>query len=268
MFNNLVQSSSHSDEMTRRGSFFAGALGVYTILFAAFGVVGVFAYDANLDRQNLELVALLTPPPMVETQVKPIVPRPLADVKDSAVVGKTTRTSEPPSPDPTRTNTGVAVTTRQAPPLPQGVTDWEIGPKNENITGNLSRTDGSLTGPGRSMSELATGSEPPPAPKKVEKPAETRSITISKGPVNGLAVSLPKPPYPQMALISHVSGQVSVQVLIDESGKVVSAKAVSGNPLLQRAAVQAAYLARFTPTRLGEVAVKVSGVINYNFQLP
>jgi TonB family protein len=60
---------------------------------------------------------------------------------------------------------------------------------------------------------------------------------------------------------------VNVQVLVDETGRVISAKAVSGNPALTRAAQQAALNARFSPTKIGEQAVKVSGVIVYNFVL-
>jgi TonB family protein len=60
---------------------------------------------------------------------------------------------------------------------------------------------------------------------------------------------------------------VNVEVLVDETGKVISAKAVSGSPLLMHAAQQAALGARFSPTRLGDQAVKVSGVITYNFML-
>jgi protein TonB len=58
-----------------------------------------------------------------------------------------------------------------------------------------------------------------------------------------------------------------VQILVDEQGRVVSAKATSGNPLLQAAAVQAAYRARFTPTLLSGQPVKVTGSITYNFVL-
>ena len=85
--------------------------------------------------------------------------------------------------------------------------------------------------------------------------------------ITGLALQLPKPSYPPLAKQSGAHGAVSVQVLIDESGKVISAKAVLGNPLLRAAAQQAAYSARFSPTRLGDQAVKVSGVITYNFVL-
>jgi protein TonB len=85
--------------------------------------------------------------------------------------------------------------------------------------------------------------------------------------LNSQALSLPKPPYPPIAKQLRIQGVVNVQVLIDESGRVVSAKAVLGNPALMHAAQQAAMQARFSPTMLGEQAVKVSGVITYNFVL-
>ena len=58
-----------------------------------------------------------------------------------------------------------------------------------------------------------------------------------------------------------------MQVLVDETGRVISAKVVAGNPALARAAQRAALNARFSPTKLGEQAVKVSGIIIYNFVL-
>ena len=58
-----------------------------------------------------------------------------------------------------------------------------------------------------------------------------------------------------------------MQIVIDEQGRVVSAKAASGPPLLLQAAVLAAYKARFTPTVLGGQPVKVTGSITYNFVL-
>jgi protein TonB len=83
--------------------------------------------------------------------------------------------------------------------------------------------------------------------------------------LNGKALSLPRPAYPAIARAARASGTVTVQVTIDESGKVASASAVSGHPLLKQAAVQAAYGARFSPTLLSGQPVKVTGVITYNF---
>lgn len=92
---------------------------------------------------------------------------------------------------------------------------------------------------------------------------------ISGGILNGKAVSLPKPEYPASARAEKAGGQVNVQVLIDEEGNVVSAKAVSGpeNAALRSAAETAALQARFSPTFLSGNPVKVSGVITYNFVL-
>ncbi|MEO8573960.1 MAG: energy transducer TonB [Pyrinomonadaceae bacterium] len=89
--------------------------------------------------------------------------------------------------------------------------------------------------------------------------------TISGGVLNGKATSLPKPTYPAAAQGEGASGAVTVQVLIDENGDVISASAVSGHPLLREVAVSAARSAKFSPTKLQGSPVKVSGFITYNF---
>lgn len=52
-----------------------------------------------------------------------------------------------------------------------------------------------------------------------------------------------------------------MQVVIDEEGKVIAARAVSSHPLLQEACVEAAKLALFAPIKLSGEPVKVRGVI-------
>lgn len=114
-------------------------------------------------------------------------------------------------------------------------------------------------------------SSPPATPAKpvstpqLEEPAPRTPKTISGGTLNGRATSLPTPSYPAAARAVRAGGQVSVQVLVDESGKVVSASAVSGHPLLRSAAESAARGARFSPTVASGQPVKVSGVLTYNF---
>jgi TonB family protein len=88
---------------------------------------------------------------------------------------------------------------------------------------------------------------------------------ISGGVVNGKATYLPQPPYPAAARAMRLSGRVSVQVLIDESGNVVAARAVSGPALLRGASEAAARRAKFSPTNLAGQPVKVSGIVTYNF---
>lgn len=89
--------------------------------------------------------------------------------------------------------------------------------------------------------------------------------SISGGVLNGKATSLPEPAYPPIARSAKASGTVVVQVVVDEKGNVISARAVSGHPLLQSAAVAAARAAKFSPTRLSGKPVKVSGVLRYEF---
>ena len=96
------------------------------------------------------------------------------------------------------------------------------------------------------------------------KPAENDS-KIEGGVLNGKALALPQPAYPPLARAAHISGTVTIQVLIDEQGNVVDAHAVEGHPLLQPACLAAARQARFSPTSLGGVPVKVTGVIQYTF---
>ena len=103
---------------------------------------------------------------------------------------------------------------------------------------------------------------PPPTLPNIHKP----TIVVG-GVLNGKAVSKPAPLYPPIAKAARAQGTVTVQIVVDEDGDVISAAAVSGHPLLQQAAVAAARQAKFSPTRLSGEPVKVSGVITYNFVL-
>lgn len=100
---------------------------------------------------------------------------------------------------------------------------------------------------------------------RIVVPEGTLPTVGGGGVLNGKATSLPKPVYPAAAKALHAGGSVSVQVLIDENGKVISASAISGHPLLRASAVSAAQGATFSPTLLSGQPVKVSGVIVYNF---
>lgn len=83
--------------------------------------------------------------------------------------------------------------------------------------------------------------------------------------LNGRAISLPKPEYPIAARQGGAQGIVTVQVIVDEKGNVAEVLSVSGHPFLVKAAARAAWGAKFTPTRISGQAVRVTGVITYNF---
>ena len=98
-----------------------------------------------------------------------------------------------------------------------------------------------------------------------EYKSEGSRKAIRGGVLNSKAISLPSPEYPGIARQAKASGSVTVQVMIDETGHVIEARAVSGHPLLQAAAVSAARQAIFAPTRLEGEPVRVGGEIVYNF---
>ena len=87
----------------------------------------------------------------------------------------------------------------------------------------------------------------------------------SGGVLNGKAISLPKPAYPEEAKAARVSGTVVVQVTIDESGNVMRVCAIHGPLLLARVSETAASGAKFAPPLVDGKPVKVTGVITYNF---
>lgn len=89
---------------------------------------------------------------------------------------------------------------------------------------------------------------------------------INAGVVNGKALSLPAPRYPAAARAQGARGVANVQVLIDENGDVISACTTSKiNYLLAESAEEAAYSAKFQPTKLKGEAVRVAGAITYVF---
>ena len=90
-------------------------------------------------------------------------------------------------------------------------------------------------------------------------------VAIPDGVESGRVLELPKPVYPPIAMAAHASGTVGVKVIIDVDGNVIAAASISGHPLLQGAAVNAARNARFAPTKVNGQPVKVVGVIQYNF---
>jgi len=96
--------------------------------------------------------------------------------------------------------------------------------------------------------------------------ADENNPPMEGGILNARALSMPAPKYPVEAKRASASGQVQVKVLIDETGKVISAEAVFGPESLRAAAVEAAKQARFAPAKSNGVPAKVSGILFYDFK--
>lgn len=268
MFNNLVESDLHKKETARRSWFFLGTMAAYALFLMIAGVVSIYAYDAHLEEQTNEYIVTFVPPNENVSPETSRTERPRAANNTDNVRRQSERTMFVDRvTNPNNVPVKPSSTASTVPELPDG--DVVLSDRNLNaISGNMpggpsGRSNGVSNNEGRSV--IVDVPDTPPLPKVA--PTPPRAIVKSGGVLNGQAVELPKPSYPQPARIIKASGLVTVQVLIDEKGKVISAQAVSGHPLLRAAAVQAAYRARFTPTLLSNQPVKVSGVITYNFAL-
>jgi protein TonB len=266
MLDQLVESKSHAGEDSKRGGLLLTTFVLLSMVLVSAWLYSLFAKDFAMGGDDLSLDTLVAPPvieeaPEPEPEKQPEQQKdPNVDIRKEIIASMTETPPKPPD-----TVSVVKNTVKERDPnkfTVKGDRDYSAanapppdyaGPVNTSGTGSNS---GNFGGGGDSE----TGAPPPPAPPKPKPPKQ-----ISGGVLNGKATSLPKPPYPPAARAVRASGAVSVQVLIDESGNVVSASAVSGHPLLRAAAVQAARGARFSPTMLSGQAVKVSGVITYNF---
>jgi protein TonB len=272
VFNNLIESSSHKEELARKGRFFLGTMAFYALLFAVGGVASIYAYDAHLENQSLEIVTLL--PPIVETppadtphETRPSAPNRSTD-RMTDVRRVLMATVDTPALTPDRVSSERSNTPPVRPGIPtvRGDVDTDAaagGPIGPHSTGD----GGGVHVANAAPRVLET--EPPPA-MKTPTPAPTpipANYVKSLGAVTGQMLNRPTLNYPPMAKVAGIQGPVNVQVVIDESGKVISAHAVSGSPILRQAAEQAAYQARFSPTTLSHQPVKASGTITFNFIL-
>ena len=103
-------------------------------------------------------------------------------------------------------------------------------------------------------------------PVAVPKVAPSR-VRVSQGVVSGLAISQPKPLYPQMARMARVQGAVVLQAVISKSGAIENLRVVSGHPMLQQSALDAVRQWRYRPYLLNGEPVEVETQITVNFNL-
>lgn len=267
MLDQLVESRNTSGENTRKGGFLLTTLVIMSAILISAWMYSLFAKDYAMGGSDLELTTLVAPPvvdeaPEPEPEKAPEQKAPNVDVR-TEIIQSMMESPKPPKEISTAKNTipprdpnkytvkgNTNFSAENAPPP-----DYK-GPVNTGGSGSNAGGNG-----GDGGADVGGGAPPPPPAPKPKPPPKQ----ISGGVLNGKATSLPTPAYPAAARSMHISGKVTVQVLIDEDGNVVSASAASGHPLLKAAAVSAARRAKFSPTKLSGQPVKVSGVITYNF---
>lgn len=276
MFDKLIESKSNEKENRKRGKFLLTTTFLVAGLCFSSVVWSLFAKDFAVGNDEFELSTLVAPIQPAETVPEENI-RPQKAEKTPTRDLPTRQSNmqqiieNPLVPD------RVSVTPNTQRARPNGYFEISKGAESDSgkaSASNIGRETGGNNGTGISQnSQPATVEKvekienklpaPPPLkkePEEIKKPAITTG-----GVVNGKAKYLPVPVYPTAAKAVGASGNVNVQVLIDEEGNVVSAKAVSGHILLRDTAERAARNAKFIPTTLSKQPVKVNGVIVYNF---
>ena len=151
-----------------------------------------------------------------------------------------------------------------SPMFSRAIAIWETGgvPQRAKLVKALENQVLVLTGLGKNaeadkaqnrIAELSTS-----APGRV----------VDFGVLNGKALALVTPAYPEAARIDRAQGEVRVQVMIDAIGRVISAKALNPGAVHQTlvfAAENAARKCRFSPTLVAGQPVQVRGIIIFNF---
>ncbi len=277
MLDQLVESKSNAKENTRRSGFLLTTFVVLATVLLSGWVYSLFALDYGLGAGDLELSTLVAPVQIAEEAPPPPEPEKPQEKQEQVqkpqenVAMRTEnvmRLDESPSEPPK-----VSTVQSSVPPRPKGA--FVLGDRNVDVsapssgpvrdTGGSSGTTLAKAAPPDPVEREAAPPPPPPPPAPPKPTPKPVPKTISGGVINGKARNLVQPPYPAAARAVRASGEVKVQVTIDEDGNVISASAVSGHPLLKQAAVNAARASKFTPTQLSGQPVKVTGVIIYNF---
>lgn len=274
MLDQLIESKSNRQGNKNRGGFLLTTFVLVVGLLFSAVLWSLFAKDLSIGGEEFELSALVAPIPVPENApqlvVKQLKREQASPTKNEPVVRQANimRVDETqPAPNE------VSVVPNTQKSRPNGLFMIKNGTENEpQGTPSSNFSDGG-SGKGieiqdaqpKEIEDKELIKTPPPIKKSVEETVKKRTTVVSTGVVNGQAISLPKPPYPLAAKAVRASGEVSVQVTIDETGKVISAKAASGHLLLRDAAEKAAWTAKFKPTLLSNQPVKVTGVIVYKF---
>jgi protein TonB len=101
---------------------------------------------------------------------------------------------------------------------------------------------------------------------KVKAQAPTK-VAISGGVATGLLLQKTVPLYPPIAKAARVQGTVVLQATISKGGTIENLRVISGNAMLQGAALDAVRSWRYRPYLLNGEPVEVETTVNVVFTL-
>ena len=87
--------------------------------------------------------------------------------------------------------------------------------------------------------------------RETKPPPATGSLSVANEVAQARLIKAVPPAYPPLAKANHVTGDVTLDALIDAHGRVTEVKVVAGPGLLREAALNAMRLWKYEPARLG-----------------
>ena len=212
------------------------SLGLQVFVLFILVVIPLIWYQV-LPAASLASVALVPPPPPPPPPPpapKVVVQKFVSEIQNNALV--------PPKVIPKK----IAHIVEKAPPAP--------------VTG-IGVVGGVAGGiPGGVLGGAGFGPPPPPPPA-----APPPSVIRVGGQVEAGNCRKVTPIYPPIARMAHISGTVMVHALVSKAGVMENVQAVSGNPMLVQAALQAARQWRCRPYILDGNPVAVDTTISFVF---
>ena len=253
---------------------------IATVVLLAIGVVGGSVL-LRQDRGTIVAPAVLNPP-------RPAPAPPSAPSESEAPIVETsgkTNSLEPPA------STAVKNSLPETPPAqPAAVRPAAEAAKAVVQPQPVSRPNigvGRISAPKLKAAPQINSTEPPPVlpldANALGTTGESSSNTAVRanplplaeparpGPGKGGELQQPKllssvaAVYPPIALAQHVQGDVTIDALIDATGKVSATSVISGNPLLQKAAIESLRLWKYQPALLNGEPIPIHIKVTITF---
>jgi len=159
-----------------------------------------------------------------------------------------------PEPAPTERKPVLGEVHLNAPKVsPKRTAASSSEPDAATMSGESQEGDGNALG-----AELASNKQPAAPAAPVAVGGEVRQARL---------VSSVPPEYPSLAKAQHVSGGVTIDALIDASGRVTKMKVLSGPTLLEQAAMDALKQWKYEPAMLDGKAVPMHVTVTIQFRL-
>lgn len=260
MFDKLVVSTFQT-RRRRTAKFFVGTSIVYISIVALAVVGSIFFATPKLADNSSPVNGITLAPIGGRNEASPKIQKP--------VVGRANDPRNVLSLDRIVSNLG-----NSRPPILQARTlpgSVELGGPDGPFNSEGQGIPGIPGQPGRDGSSGTVIPEPPrldpPKPKPQATETDNKPLRVPSTVLQGKVIERRVPIYPELARRIRLQGDVAVEVIISPEGRVESARAVSGHPMLTQAALDSARTWRFGPTLLNGVPVRVTGVITFVFKL-